>query len=633
MTPFASQRVWIVDDSPMEARASSAVLERDFACEVLASGATALERMAAGDVPDVLLLDWEMPDLSGVEICRFVRTTHDELTLPILLLTGRSDRADLLEGLDAGANDFITKPYHPAVLMARLRSAARLQALHRRGIEAEARHATTLRSIGDGVISTGATTHITFMNPVAEQLTGWAAAEALGRPLADVVRIVHETTRAAIESPVDHALRGDHATALADQLVLVRRDGSDLAIEDRAAPIRDTAGALIGVVLVLRDVTEQRLARHRVRAAAQALAQSEARLRRVVEVSGVGLWDLDPTTGVIEADARMVELMGLPEGSSFTLASGLATLSEADQARVAAAVSAALRGDDGGRYLIEFQTGGRDGAPMRWVESRAAVDLDPEGHARRLRGVMIDVTARKQAEEQTRNRAAFERQLIGIVSHDLRNPLSTILLGTQMLMAGDRIADSSLRALARIQAAAERCTRMVNDLLDFTQVRVGGGLAVAPAPGNMHALVRQAAEEVGMGAAERELQVVATGDAHGAWDLDRMSQVMHNLLTNALKYSPPDSAISVRCEAGEADVAVEIHNLGAPIAPEALARIFQPMQRATSQLENRARSVGLGLFIVKHIVEAHHGEIAVRSTADGTTFAFRVPKHPRPAGA
>ena len=206
--------------------------------------------------------------------------------------------------------------YLPAELRARVRALAKLK---RRSSEVEARLATTLRSIGDAVISTDASAHIHFMNPVAVALTGWAEDDALSRPIAEVFRIVDEGTRAAVESPVEQVLRNGEPASLANHTLLVRRDGSTVAIDDSAAPLFNDERQLSGVVLVFRDVTSRRrdeaLRRELLDRAerAQAEAQrSEERLRRAVEASGAGLWDLDATTGDIDADPRMVELMGLP---------------------------------------------------------------------------------------------------------------------------------------------------------------------------------------------------------------------------------------------------------------------------------------------------------------------------------
>ncbi|MBC7976408.1 MAG: PAS domain-containing protein, partial [Myxococcales bacterium] len=119
---------------------------------------------------------------------------------------------------------------------------------------------TTLRSIGDAVVTTDAQARVTFMNGVAEELTRWSSGEAEGQPLTEVFRIVNESTRATVASPVEEALRDGAIVALANHTVLVRRDGSEVAIDDSAAPIRDARGDVTGAVLIFRDITGRRTA-------------------------------------------------------------------------------------------------------------------------------------------------------------------------------------------------------------------------------------------------------------------------------------------------------------------------------------------------------------------------------------
>lgn len=123
-------RVWLVDDSPLERELGRRVLAEHYDVELFADGPPLLERLAAGDRPDVLVLDWRMPQMSGLEVCRFLRERHDEASLPILVLTAAGGQDDLLEGLAAGANDFVNKAFDPAELRARVATLARAKQLH-----------------------------------------------------------------------------------------------------------------------------------------------------------------------------------------------------------------------------------------------------------------------------------------------------------------------------------------------------------------------------------------------------------------------------------------------------------------------------------------------------------------------
>jgi signal transduction histidine kinase len=232
-------------------------------------------------------------------------------------------------------------------------------------------------------------------------------------------------------------------------------------------------------------------------------------------------------------------------------------------------------------------------------------------------------------EEEARKRADFEQQLIGIVSHDLRNPLQAILMNAQALLRHDDLDERTSRAAIRINSTAERVVRMIRDLLDFTQARLGGGLLIRRTRMSLHELVRQVVEELQMTYPEREFLIRQEGDAQGEWDADRMAQVLTNLVVNALKYGGTGTPVTVTTRGDEDGVVLEVHNQGAPIPDSVRQRLFEPMHRGDPATDKAGRSVGLGLYIVKAVAEAHAGSVAVSSTAgEGTTFSLRLPRAP-----
>jgi sigma-B regulation protein RsbU (phosphoserine phosphatase) len=245
--------------------------------------------------------------------------------------------------------------------------------------------------------------------------------------------------------------------------------------------------------------------------------------------------------------------------------------------------------------------------------------------SRRRLEELVKETKRLHAEAQ--DRALFAEQMVGIVSHDLRNPLSGITLGTAVLARGD-LSDSQRRTLSRISRSTDRANRLIADLLDFTQARLGGGLKVTPKPIDLHQVVGDAVDELALAHAGRVLKHVRIGYGGCVADPDRLVQILGNLISNAMTYGTPERPVTVTSCSDETTVSVAVHNHGAPIAEDVQARIFEPMTRGT-EAASAARSVGLGLFIVHQIAQAHGGTSEVRSTgAEGTTFRVTFPRGP-----
>jgi len=221
--------------------------------------------------------------------------------------------------------------------------------------------------------------------------------------------------------------------------------------------------------------------------------------------------------------------------------------------------------------------------------------------------------------------AEFRERLIGIVSHDLRNPISAILMGASVLLEHDELSERATKIVARMQSSARRASRLIDDVLDFTQARLGGGIRVEKKPADLHAIVRHVVEELDAAQPDRLVHVLHAGDGRGRWDADRLAQVVANLVSNALKYGAPATLVNLETRDDGDGVSLTVHNEGPAIPTDRLREIFDPMQRGSSEAP-RAHSVGLGLYIVKHIVEGHGGNVTVSSSANGTTFSVFLPR-------
>ena len=221
------------------------------------------------------------------------------------------------------------------------------------------------------------------------------------------------------------------------------------------------------------------------------------------------------------------------------------------------------------------------------------------------------------------DRALFAEQMIGIVSHDLRNPLSTIQMSAYLLERGE-LGPVQRTVLGRINNSTGRAQRLIAELLDFTQARIGTGLTLTPAPVQLHQLVCASVDELAAAFPGRRLVHERVGEGECVADADRLTQLIGNLVGNAVAYGAPDTTVRVMSRVDPDGFEISVHNDGTPIPQELMAGLFEPMVRGAAGAGNRG--VGLGLFIVREIVRAHRGKVSVTSSAEAsTTFTARFP--------
>lgn len=365
----------------------------------------------------------------------------------------------------------------------------------------------------------------------------------------------------------------------------------------------------------------------------EALRRSEERYQLVMRATSDAVWDWDLETGQVHRSNAIEQVVGCAPSKLPADAQGwMQRVHPEERGRVWDKLQRVL-GSREDRWQDEYRLRREDGT-YATVSDRGYIVRDASGRALRMAGAVQDITDRRHTEEErqrllseARQRVEFEQQLVGIVSHDLRGPLNAILAGASMMLQRDSIEPWQAKTVARILSCAERSNRLIRDLLDFTQARMGGGIPVRPGPADLHELTLQVVEEARVAHVEREIRVSQSGDGRGQWDSDRIAQVISNLVTNAVKYSPEKTLVRVETEGTAEQVVLRIHNQGEPIAADLLPRIFEPLRRGKRRANRSDRSIGLGLYIVRELVLAHGGTVEVSSTeAAGTTFTVSLPR-------
>lgn len=418
---MAPARILIVEDDR--------VVARDIAQQMSCAGHTVVAITARGEdalalaaetAPDLILMDMRLEgELDGIDTARLLR---ENFNLPVVFLTAYADEETVRRATVTEPSGYVLKPFDDMQLRTVVEMALYKHGAERRLRESEQRYAVTLSSIGDAVIATDRDSRISFINPVAEMLTGWPRQEAMGRPLADVFRVINETTRALAEDPVAAVLSSGTIVGFANHTVLLARDGREIAIDDSGSPIVDDRGEILGVVLVFRDVTQRRRAEE-----AEILRETNARLEMAMHGSNVGVWEIDMPDGDYRHGyarfSNIWEWLGYTRPSTMQdYDAYMSVLHPADRARTEVAILRYLKRDTDA-FELENRLCHRDGS-IRWVLVRGTARWDASGKAVRFVGSLVDITELKLTEQALRSsearfRGTFENAAVGIAHCDL----------------------------------------------------------------------------------------------------------------------------------------------------------------------------------------------------------------------
>lgn len=386
-------------------------------------------------------------------------------------------------------------------------------------------------------------------------------------------------------------------------------------------PLRDAAGRITGITGAAINISERKRAE-------EALQANKEHMRLANAATGVGIWEWNVITNAIRWDAQMFRIYGVPptaDGLVTYETWSRAVLPEdlARQEEVLADTVNRL-----GNSTREFRILRADNGECRWIQSVETVSANEEGKAEWVIGTNLDGTARKNAERAIREEAQRKDEFLAMLGHELRNPLNAIRNAVQIGLEAPQDRDACQWASSVIDRQSQQLSRMVDDLLDVARINRGrielrvAALDLGPVLEQAIAVVRPLltrrrqtfTSDIGS-------QLRVTGDA------PRLEQVFVNLLTNAVKYTPDNGRISLHARNEDGEVVVAIADNGAGISAELLPHIFDLFRQADSTLDRALGGLGIGLSVVKSLVEMHFGQVRVESagTNAGATATVRLP--------
>jgi signal transduction histidine kinase/DNA-binding response OmpR family regulator len=577
VTPRILSRVLVVEDSRTQAAALGALLEEHgYSVTIARSGEEALD-LVPQQTFDVVISDVVMPGIDGFELCRRLKEQAAPRVLPVMLLTGQTDPIDIVRGLQAGADNYATKPYDPGELLDRLQRTLSDAGQRRPAREAGAGVEMSFRG-QTFVVSSDKETILDLLTSSLEDLAR--------------TRLGEQEARAAAEV----AARRSRFLAEAGAELLASLDPDETLRVAAAACVPDLAD--VCVLFVDEGSGRIRCVGHAAGAKAEA-ALAELRV-------GAAAMPAPPPGGlVITGDrARLQEVCG----------PAVAAALQRMDVRSVIVVPLARTGQAAGVLLLA------DGGARRLEPADLPLALDV---GRRVGLALENAHLYRAARDATRARD----ELLGIIAHDLRTPLNNVGMAASVLRGLAATTDGEgQRFLDVITRAARRADALIGDLLDVTRIDAGR-LEVETGPEDPRALVTDAVEEMAAAALAKNVTLQSRIEeplpAAVMADRRRVLQVFANLLGNAVKFTPAAGTITVEAQARDGSVVFTVADTGPGLRPEHLPHVFDRFWQAR---ETARFGTGLGLAIVKGIVEAHGGQVGVESAAgQGSRFHFALP--------
>lgn len=488
--------------------------------------------------------------------------------------------------------------------------------------------AAIIASSDDAIISKTLEGVIVTWNEAARQIFGYTAEEIIGQSVTLLIPPEHVDEEPEILRRIKIGERIDHY-----QTVRRRKDGSLVNISLTVSPIRNSRGEIVGASKIARDITIQKRAQ-------EALQASDARFRVMADSAPVLIWMADTTRAFTWFNKTWREFTG--RSMEDDLAFGWTQNVHAeDLEKCLGAFTDAFQKRQS--FRVEHRLGRHDGQ-WRWVINHGAPLF--EGTTQSFSGYIgscIDITDFRQAQEQREDLLRAERaargeaerlghmkdEFLATLSHELRTPLNAILGWATLLRNVGPNSPDYLRGLDTIERNTRIQGQIVSDLLDMSRI-ISGKVQLDIQPLDLREVISAAIDSVRPSFEAKHLRLRTTLDARGGrirGDANRLQQVFWNLLTNAVKFTPAQGKIAVILERVNSHVEVTVEDSGVGIKPEFLAFVFDRFRQADASITRRHGGLGLGLSIVKHLVEQHGGSVRVKSRGEGhgSTFIVALP--------
>jgi PAS domain S-box-containing protein len=631
LTAFPSTpRILLVDDNADMRNYVKRLLSQQYDVETVSNGVAALTAIRHHS-PDLVLTDVMMPELDGFGLLRELRANPQTQELPVILLSARAGEESRVEGLEAGADDYLVKPFSARELLARVEAtlklsqvrqeATRQEQIQRQEVEAaKERLETVLSSINDQFLVLDQEWRYIYVNDRVVETVGMSREALLGRSIWEVFP---EIVGSEFETQVKQAIAAQTATHFEYYYPTWNH-----WFENHVYPSAE------GVSIFVTDISDRKQVE-------DILRQSEDRLRMAIESARLGTWDWNLNTNQLDWDTGCKAMFGLPPEAESNLEVFFKGLHPDDRERLEQVVQWSLDPASNGIYDVEYRTIGIQDGVERWVRAKGQTYFDFAGQPQRFIGTVLDITEQKHIEiereqllareqvarEQAEAANRIKDEFLTVVSHELRSPLNPILGWAKLLRSRQLDEQKTQHALEVIERNTQMQAQLINDLLDVSRI-LQGKLSLNITQVNLASTIEAALETVRLAAETKSIQIRTLFDPEVgciSGDSDRLQQVVWNLLSNAVKFTSQGGQVEIKLEHySPSHAQITITDTGKGINPNFLPHVFDRFRQEDAATTRQFGGLGLGLALVRYLVEMHGGIVEANSLGEGQGATFRV---------
>ncbi|KGE14485.1 ATP-binding protein [Sphingobacterium deserti] len=600
-------RILIVDDNSDMRAYLKRLLDPFFTVETASNGQDALNHIKR-QTPSLILSDVMMPVMDGKAMLKELRNDEELFRLPVIFLSARAGEEARIDGLEAGADDYLVKPFSAAELLTKVRAQINI---HKARGHAEEQLRTLLTEAPVAMAIYRGPQHIVELaNQRMLNLWGKSRSEIYKKPLIEAIPALEEQGFVDIMDQVYKT--GERFVTTNSTITLSRSTPQDIVyLNLTIEALRNEDRSINGLIAVAADVTEQVLASHE-------LEKTTDTLLLAMDSSNMGFYRITVATDFLEVSPRAREIHAISPDKELTYRSTLQVIIPEDRERFSNAIASAI--ETKGRFSLDYQIQPLDGSKIKWINSTGKAELDKNGQVISVVGTIFDITESKEDDLR-------KNDFIGMVSHELKTPLSSLKGYAQMgfRKAQKSSDDFSASVYGKIEQQVQKMTVLINGFLNVSRLD-SGKIQINLTEFCLQETILAAVAEVQLLAPDQPfklncepLRVIA--------DQDKIATVITNFLSNAVKYAK-NRKVTINCHLDGVNVVVSVQDEGPGIKPAELQKLFDRYYRIEGNNPNIS-GFGIGLYLSAEIIHRHQGKIWAESNyGEGATFLFSIPIRP-----